>query len=98
LSVLCAIPACADLAESIFQISHSMSWPGYYEGAYFTDNGIQQGIEIWSYEKKAQPRDRIAAALERTTHSRLQVASHTWEGQPPPENANDINLIIGRLK
>jgi hypothetical protein len=98
LNVLCAIPACADLAESIFDLTQSMQWSGTYASAYFMDNGIQQGIEIWSYAGKEKERDGIAAALERATNGRLKISSHLWPGEPSPENRNDINFVVGRFK
>jgi hypothetical protein len=99
LSVLCGIASCADLAESIFDVSHGMNWQGSYASNYFMDNGIQPGIEIWSYTKKEKERDNIAVAIERATNGRLKVSSHKWPvDMPSPEIENDINLVVGRLK
>ncbi len=98
LSVLCGIPACADLAESIFDLFQSMHWPGTYASSYFMDNGIQQGIEIWSFPKKEKERDKVAAVIERATNGRLKISSHVWPLEPSTENASDINIVVGRLK
>lgn len=99
LSVLCAIPACSDLAESIFDVAHGLNWPGLYQSNYFMDSGIQPGIQIWSYARKEKQRDRIAAALERATGGRLKVSSHKWPDElPSVEIQDDINLVVGRMK
>jgi hypothetical protein len=98
LGVLCGIPACADLAESIYDVSQGMQWPGTYSSSYFMDTGIHQGIEIWSFPKKEKQRDKIAAIIERTTNGRLKISTHTWPNNPPPEGENDINLVVGRFK
>lgn len=98
LDVLCGIPACADLAESIFDVSQGMQWLGAYSSSYFMDSGIHQGIEIWSFTKKEAERDRIAAVIERATSGRLKISSHTWPGNPSTEGENDINLVVGRFK
>jgi hypothetical protein len=98
LNVLCGIPACADLAESVFDLTESMQWTGTYSSAYFMDNGIQQGIEIWAYAAKQKERDDVAAAIEHATNGRLKISSHLWPGEPTPENRNDINLVLGRFK
>jgi hypothetical protein len=70
-----------------------------YASNYFMDNGIQQGIEIWSYHEQAEMRDRIANTMERATNGRLRVSSHEWPNNTTaPEQVKDINLVIGRLK
>lgn len=98
LTVLCAIPACADLAESIFDVSSGMKWPGTYASNYFQDDGIRPGIEIWSYPKRIKERDVIAAAIERATNGRLKISSQTWPLDPPNDAENDISLVIGRAR
>jgi hypothetical protein len=98
LSILCAFAGCTDLADSVFTVAHALHWTGNFEGAYLTDNGIKQGIEIWSFPQKADARNKIAEALERATKGRLTVASQQWDQSPAPEMANDINLVIGRLR
>jgi hypothetical protein len=98
LDVLCGIPSCADLAESIFDVSQGMHWLGTYASSYFMDSGIHQGIEIWPFTKKEKERDKIAAVIERATNGRLKISSHAWPGNPSPEGENDINLVIGRFK
>ena len=98
LSVLCAIPACADLAESIYSVAPDLNWPGNYEGWYLTDSGIKQGIEIWSYPPKVDARQKIVEAIERSTKARLKVSQRVWDNTPMPEHATDINLVIGRLR
>jgi hypothetical protein len=98
LDVLCGIPACADLAESIYDVSQGMQWQGTYSSSYFMDTGIHLGIEIWSFPKKEKERDKIAAIIERTTNGRLKISTHTWPNNPPPEGENDINLVVGRFK
>ena len=98
LDVLCGIPACADLAEAIFDTTQGMKWTGAYSSSYFMDTGIHPGIEIWSFAKKQNERDRIVAAIERATNGRLKISSHTWPTNPQPESENDINLVVGRFK
>lgn len=98
LSVLCAHAGCADIADSIFSVAHNLEWTGNLEGGYLTDSGIQPGIQIWSYQQKAIARNNIADAIERATKSRLRISQREWEGQPTPAYANDINLIIGRVR
>jgi hypothetical protein len=98
LNVLCAIPACADLAESLYAAVHDAGWSGNYEGGYMTDAGIKPGMEIWSYPAKSEARNNIIGAIERATNGRLRIAPHQWDGTPMPEQANDINLVVGRLK
>jgi hypothetical protein len=98
LNVLCAIPSCADLAESIYALLHDLNWSGTYESSYFTDGGIKSGIEIWSFARKADTRNKIVDAIERTIKGRLKISSHQWDQPHSPENANDINLIIGRMR
>jgi hypothetical protein len=100
LHVLCAIPACADLAQSVYDAAKGLDWPAVYEGSYFTDeNGIHAGIEIWSYREQSEMRDKIANAMERATSGRLQISSHEYPNYtPPPSIAKQINLVIGRLR
>jgi len=98
LTVLCAIPACADLAESIFDVSRGMNWTGGYASSYFMDDGIQPGIEIWSFPKKERERDSILTAIERATNGRLKISPRKWSLESAPENENDINVVVGRLK
>ena len=98
LNVLCGIPSCADLSESIIELTESMQWTGTYSSSYFMDNGIQHGIEIWAYPVKQKDRDDVAAAIEHATNGRLKVSSRLWPGEPMPENRNDLNLVIGRFK
>jgi hypothetical protein len=101
LGVLCAVPACVELAETIFDTAHGLDWPAVYATSYFMDNGIQPGIEIWSYPAVNDKRDKIADAIEHATNGRLRISRHQWE-EPlmklPPEIENGINLVIGRLK
>jgi hypothetical protein len=97
-SVLCAIPECTDLAESIYDVAHDLNWTGIYASAYFMDNGIMPGIEILSYPTKKATRNKIADSIERATNGRLKISSHEWDTAPSPENANDVNLIVGRMK
>src|ERR1700722_8714213 len=69
--VLCAIPACADLAESVYGVAHALDWPAAYQSTYMTDaTGIHAGIEIWSWPQAGQDviRDKIANAIERATN------------------------------
>jgi hypothetical protein len=99
LNVLCAIPACADLAESIYEVLQELKWKGGYQPTYFMDQeGVRRGIELWSYPTRGQARDYIAVALERATNGRLKVATQPWEVQPSPENEPEINLVIGRVR
>jgi hypothetical protein len=98
LNVLSGIPSCADLAESIIDLTESMQWTGTYSSSYFMDNGIQQGIKIWAYPVKQKDRGDVAAAIEHATKGRLKIASRVWPGEPMPENRNDLNLVIGRFK
>jgi hypothetical protein len=100
LGVLCAIPACADLAESIYDVAKDdLDWPAIYASTYFADT-INSGIEIWSYHGAVGMRDKIADSLEQATNGRLKISSHEWPNQTPPttEMANTINLVIGRFK
>jgi hypothetical protein len=108
--VFCAIPACADLAESIFNVAIGLHWKASYQSTYMTDDaGIHPGLEIWSWPQAGQAavRDKIANAVEHATNGRLLISSHeyTWQGdsplpnaQMPPDFGLQINLIIGRLK
>jgi hypothetical protein len=105
LAVLCAIPACADLAESIYDLAKGLDWPAAYQASYMTDDtGIHTGIEIWSYAPSASARDKIADAIEHATNGRLKISSHeyTWQDNaaiPLPANlANSVNIIIGRRR
>jgi hypothetical protein len=98
LSVLCGYAGCADLADSIFSSAHDLNWTGNYEGMYFSDSGIKIGIEIWSYSKKAEARNKIAEAIERATNGRLKINQGAWPEPAPPEQAEAINLVIGRVK
>jgi hypothetical protein len=98
LNVLCAIPACADLADSLFALVHDLNWTGYFEGAYMSDSGIKAGIEIWSFPGKADSRIKIVEAIERSTKGRLRISSQQWKETPDPVYGNDINLVIGRVK
>lgn len=98
LSVLCGYAGCTDLADSIFSVAHDLNWPGNYEGMYFSDSGIRLGIEIWSYSKKADVRSKITEAVERATNGRLKINQETWPDPASPEQADAINLVIGRAK
>ena len=100
LGVLCAIPACADLAESIYDVAKDLSWPALYSSTYFQDNGIQAGLEIWSYPERVLNRDKIAVAIEHATKGRLKISSHMWPAAQslPPDVLDGINIVIGRLK
>jgi|SRR5580700_2218167 hypothetical protein len=110
LGVFCAIPACADLAESIFNVATGLHWKASYQSTYMTDDaGIRPGLEIWSWPQAGQDvvRDKIANAIEHATNGRLLISSHeySWKGdaplpnaQVPPDFGLQINLIIGRLK
>jgi hypothetical protein len=101
LGVLCAIPACADLAESIYDVAQGLNWPAIYASTYFMDHDIQAGIEIWSYPEKAADRDKIASSIEHATQGRLRISSQAWpKSEAPllPDTANGINLVIGRPK
>jgi hypothetical protein len=101
LGVLCAIPACIDLAESVFDTARGMDWPAKYFTSYFMDSGIQPGIEIWSYPEMADKCNKIADTIEHATNGRLKISRHQWEAPLaplPPDMANMINLVIGRIK
>jgi hypothetical protein len=99
LSVLCAYAGCTDLADSIFTVVHDLNWTGHFEGGYLTDNGIEVGIAIWSYPAKAGPRNKIVQAIEQATKGRLKISSREWDQRnPDPYVANDINLVIGRVR
>jgi hypothetical protein len=74
LNVLCAFAGCYDLADSIFSIANDLKWTGTYEGSYFSDRDIAQGIQIDSYSKKNDVRKRIIEAIERATKGRLKIA------------------------
>jgi hypothetical protein len=100
LGVLCAIPACADLAQSIFDVANDFSWPAVYSANYFSD-GIHPGIEIYSWKQNTTLRDKLANALEVATNGRLKLLSREWSGDPPvtnPPMSDNINIVIGRLK
>jgi hypothetical protein len=108
-NILCAIPACADLAESIFNVATGLHWKVAYESTYMTDeNGIHQGIELWSWPQAGQSeiRDKLANTIEHATNGRLLISTHenTWNGAPlpdkqmPPDFGLQFNLVIGRLK
>jgi hypothetical protein len=98
LGVLCAIPACADLAESIYDTAHDLDWPAMYSSTYFND-GIKNGAEIWSYPELIETRNKLADAIEHATNGRLKSSRHEWPAAPvPPDVLNGINLVIGRLK
>jgi hypothetical protein len=99
LGVLCAIPSCADLAESIYDAAKGLNWPAVYSSTYFQDNGIQRGIEIWSYPERTEDRDKIAVAIEDATKGRLKISLHEWHAAPslPADILDGINLVIGRL-
>jgi hypothetical protein len=99
LSVLCAIPACADLAETIYTVASDLNWTGLYTSMYFQDSGVIKGIEIWSYANKIPQRDKIADMLEHATNGRLKIALRKWDAElPSVEIRDDINLVIGRLR
>lgn len=102
LGVLCAIPSCSDLAESIYDVAKGLDWPAIYASTYFSDDGIHPGIEIWSYSGKAEIRDKIANSLEHATNGRLKISSHEWpwQGDQPinPSMGRTINLVVGRLR
>ena|ERR1700730_2192681 len=100
LGVLCAIPSCSDLAESIYDVAKDLDWPARYVTTYFQDGGINFGIEIWSYPEKVFDRDKIAVAVEHATKGRLKISSRAWPAAPslPPDALNGINIVIGRMR
>jgi hypothetical protein len=98
LGVLCAIPACADLAESIYDTAHDLDWPAIYASTYMND-GIKTGVEIWSYPEVIDTRNKLADAIEHATNGRLKISRHEWPAAPVAADIlNGINLVIGRLK
>jgi hypothetical protein len=98
LSVLCAIPACADLAESLFSVTKDLKWDGTYEATYFS-GGIGVGVALWSYSQKREDRQRIIGAIEAATKGRLKVSSNEWPTpSSPSETASHLSLVIERIK
>jgi hypothetical protein len=100
LGILCGIPSCSDLAESLYDVARGLDWPAVYATTYFQDDGIHTGIEIWSYPERISDRDRIAIAIEHATKGRLKISTHEWPGQPGLASniLGGINLVIGRFK
>jgi hypothetical protein len=91
MNVMCSVPTCYDLAESLKSAFDDLQWKGGLHTSYWSE-GVSTGIELWSSDDSALP---VASAIESASKGRLKVA---YKRYPlPASEVRENNLVVGRL-